>query len=158
MSIAQRLYYQKLPTVWINYNCMRLDPYVNELHQRYTDHRQQVHRSNPSTTMGHTGRRTKVMTSVAPQKHFQNMPLKQLRTEDPQALIGSNCCQWRPNQHQRSQTDVNCAIMGLDAIMKNGLRLTVNGYQGYLGHDGAEVKLHYISNLIESLLPQSDSV
>eukprot|EP00971_Amphidinium_carterae_P096806 1916101-Amphidinium_carterae.2 len=40
--------------------------------------------------------------------------------------------------------DINCAILGLDTITRNGLRLTVEGYKGYLGNDQTEVKLHYI--------------
>eukprot|EP00971_Amphidinium_carterae_P030166 593164-Amphidinium_carterae.1 len=36
---------------------------------------------------------------------------------------------------------INCAILGLDTIMRNGLRLTVDGCRGYLGNDQTEVKL-----------------
>eukprot|EP00971_Amphidinium_carterae_P119564 2368763-Amphidinium_carterae.1 len=43
-------------------------------------------------------------------------------------------------------SDINCAILGLDAIMRNGRRLTVDEYKGYLGNDQTEVKIHYIGN------------
>eukprot|EP00971_Amphidinium_carterae_P194408 3857791-Amphidinium_carterae.3 len=100
------------------------------------------------------------MTCVASKEHFTNIPLKSPRAEDPHTLTAVNGEQiniYGIKQvtlvHQNLAnpmtviiSDVNCAILGLDAITKNDLRLSVNGYQGYLGHDDAEVKLHYIGN------------
>eukprot|EP00971_Amphidinium_carterae_P286568 5689279-Amphidinium_carterae.1 len=43
-------------------------------------------------------------------------------------------------------SNVNCAIVGLDTIMRNGLGLTTDGYRGYLGNDQTKVKLHHIGN------------
>eukprot|EP00971_Amphidinium_carterae_P351577 6492171-Amphidinium_carterae.3 len=44
----------------------------------------------------------------------------------------------------------NCAILGLDAITKNGLQLRVDRYRGHLSGEhavsAAEVQLHYIGN------------
>eukprot|EP00971_Amphidinium_carterae_P126727 2510690-Amphidinium_carterae.1 len=104
----------------------------------------------------HTG----AMTSVASNEHFPQIPLKQLRAEDPQKLTAVNGEQvtiYRIKQFTIVYnnlavplafiiSDINCAIMGLDAIMKNGLCLTVDGYRGYLGSDRTEVKLDYIGN------------
>eukprot|EP00971_Amphidinium_carterae_P093298 1846081-Amphidinium_carterae.1 len=103
---------------------------------------------------------TGAMTGAASQEHFPHIPLKQLRQEDPHTLTAFNG--EKINIYGLKQAtlvygnlvipttfiifDVNCAILGLNTITRTGLQLSVNGYQGYMGHDNAEVRLHYIGN------------
>eukprot|EP00971_Amphidinium_carterae_P215452 4276351-Amphidinium_carterae.1 len=105
---------------------------------------------------------TGAMTSVASKDHFANTPLKSLRAEDPHTHTLTAVNREQINIYGIKQatlayqnlaipttftiSDVNCAILGLDVIKRNGLRLSVNGYRGHLGHDNTEVRLHYIGN------------
>eukprot|EP00971_Amphidinium_carterae_P168369 3336098-Amphidinium_carterae.1 len=97
------------------------------------------------------------MTIVASQKYVPNIPLKQLRAEDPHTQTAVDGEQI--NVHGIKQVtlvynklaapatfiifDVNCAVMGLDTIMKNGLGLTVDEYRGCLGNDMTAVTNHF---------------
>eukprot|EP00971_Amphidinium_carterae_P151959 3011631-Amphidinium_carterae.2 len=85
----------------------------------------------------HTG----AMTSVASPNQFPHVPLEQLRAEDPKTLTTVNGEQI--TMHAVKQltmaynnlavpmtftiSDVNCAILGLDTIMRNGLCLKIDG-------------------------------
>eukprot|EP00971_Amphidinium_carterae_P240924 4782899-Amphidinium_carterae.1 len=57
------------------------------------------------------------MTCFAPNDHFPHIPLKQLRAEDP---VYNNLAVTTTF----IISDVNCAIMGLDMIMKNSWKTT----------------------------------
>eukprot|EP00971_Amphidinium_carterae_P289601 5750190-Amphidinium_carterae.1 len=98
---------------------------------------------------------TGAMTSVASQEHFNHIPTKPLRQQDPQtptAVNGENVHIYGIKEvtlvHDYLAIpatfiicDVNCAILGLDTITKNKLHLKVEGYRGHLARGQAEAQL-----------------
>eukprot|EP00971_Amphidinium_carterae_P150174 2976789-Amphidinium_carterae.1 len=87
------------------------------------------------------------MTSVASKNHFTTIPLKSLRAEDQRRTYQHL---WNQTSHlglpEPSDPNDFQHNLGTYTIVKKDLRLSVNGYQGYLAHDDAEVKLDYIGN------------
>eukprot|EP00971_Amphidinium_carterae_P184073 3654484-Amphidinium_carterae.1 len=98
------------------------------------------------------------MTSVASKDHFSNIQLKSklkihTHTHTLTAVNGEQINIYGSKQVTLVYknlaipttfilADVNCAILGLDTIARNGLRLSVNGSQGHLEH----VRLHSFGN------------
>eukprot|EP00971_Amphidinium_carterae_P296918 5898565-Amphidinium_carterae.3 len=106
-------------------------------HQRNTNRRQKIHRCKPNQTpMGNTYRHWCHQLTAVNGETINIYGIKQV------TLVYKNFA--IPTTFIIS--DVNCAILGLDAITRNGLQLTVNGYDGHLAHEHAEVRLHYIGN------------
>eukprot|EP00971_Amphidinium_carterae_P313213 6224906-Amphidinium_carterae.1 len=94
--------------------------------------------------------------SIAPQRYFDHKPLGRLRQCDPQTLpsvsgeglqiYGIRQVTMIHNSLAILTTftiaDVNCALLGLDTIKKNGSELKIESYSGFISNKMAKARLH----------------
>eukprot|EP00971_Amphidinium_carterae_P096374 1907022-Amphidinium_carterae.1 len=94
-------------------------------------------------------------TGAAANVRDPHTPLKQLRAEDPKMPTVVNGGQIIIHGIKQLTMLYNkiavpfrrqLCNLGSDTIMRNGLRLTIDGYRGYLGNDQTKLKLHYTGN------------